>query len=174
MRAHNVIPKPLSPSNTALVSVIPSSTLGIAGMVTLHTPITLHEISYNVGTVGAGVSGVFRMALYTESGSLITGTNITDTSSLLATGVKTKALGADVYLAAGNYYLFFCMSVDETVTNPAISCWSGTANNFDAVTGEDVLCGTVVCTAGAAPSPLGTITAVASRVPFFKLGGGAT
>lgn len=173
MRARNAIPKPLDPVSTVLTNVIPSATLGIVGMVELMEPLLLHQIDYNIGTIGAGISGVLRIAIYTESGVLITGTNTTDSSSLLATGVKTLVLSADVYLLPGVYCQFFCMATAETVTNPAISCFTS-EGTFRAVTGESILCGTVVCVGGAAPSPLGTITSVANRVPYFKWYGAAT
>ncbi len=170
MRAHNAIPLPLAPCSTTLTSAIPSSTLGFVGMVVLKTPITVHTISYNIGTVAAGVNGVIRLAVYTESGALII--NTTDSPGLV-TGVQTKTLAADVYLPAGVYKTFVCMSVDETVTNPALSCFTQEAT-FSAVASEDILCGTVVVTGGAAPDPHGTITSVANRTPYFKFGGAAT
>lgn len=175
MRAAGIIGLPIAPSSNVLVTTaVPSSTLGFVGVVCYPAGIYLNNISYVIGTAatGTGAESV-RIALYTMSGSLITGTNVTDTPGL-ATGVRTVSLGANVYLPAGYYYQFVCMATDSNLLNPAIDTFTQETTFNSAAAGGFIETGTVVCVGGAAPATLGIITIVSNRTPYFKLGGVAT
>jgi hypothetical protein len=63
------------------------------------------------------------------------------------------------------------MSTNSNLLNPAIDCFTQETTYAQV---NDILTGTVVVTGGAAPSPLGAITFVANRTPYFKFNGGAT
>ena len=164
----NAIPAPLGAQTGALTTVLlPSAATGLVGLVHMDEPMLLHSLSYNVTAGAVGTGHVVRMALYTETKVLVAATNVTATVGT-ATGVRTVALGADTQLAAGNYYAFICSQTDSSVSNCTIDTWTIDAT-FDSVT--NILEGTVAVAAGAAPSPLGTITQVANRTPYLKLTG---
>jgi hypothetical protein len=170
-RAHTLMSQPfMQGSAVAGVLLASSAVSGLTGKVVVEAPITLHSICYKVTVAAVGAGTITRVALYTESGSLITGTNTTDAVGV-ATGVRTVTLAADVYLPAGVYYAFICSSTNGT-TNPTVATWTALDSSY--MSTSDVLAGTVVVAAGAAPSPLGAITASANDCPYFYLIGAAT
>lgn len=174
MRALNLQPMPLFAPTQSTASYTISTILGAVGLVVVPCGIVLHTLSYDITAAAVGSTGLVRMALYTESGALITGTNVTDNPAAAVTGVRTVTLGADVYLPAGVYYQFMCIATAYGTTDPKIGAYTlaGTAALYQAV--GSVGTGTVVCTAGAAPSPLGTVSAVNSSTPILRWVGAAT
>lgn len=171
IRCKNVIPLVIAESITGITPKLLASAAatGLTGMVNLPAPQLVHSISYNVSTPAVGTGHVVRVAIFSESGILITGTNGTDAVGTNS-GIRTITLGADVFLPAGNYRVFICSQTDSSVTNATISAFTA-GSLFNSAT--DILTGTVVIAAGAAPSPLGTVTAVANDCPVFKLNGAA-
>ena len=127
----------------------------------------LHSLSFNCTVAPTGTGGGVRQAVYSENGDLITNVNLTT----VAVGTNTGVLGADVYLPAGNYYEFFCLSAGWTLTQPTVNVWT-TNNNLNGNLPKP-FSGGVVITAGAAPDPLPSIAAAATRTLYCRWEGAA-
>ena len=152
-----------SGSGSALIT-----TAGKVGLFNVLHPIKLKRAVYNVGVAGTS-DAVVRIAVYRADGTLITNANGTDAVGT-ATGVRTVTFTTSVILEPGQYYLFICLSAGTT--GPQVTVWTSAGFViFRAVNATDdrIWEGTVVVTAGAAPSPLGTVTAADDTTTVVEL-----
>lgn len=172
-RGKNIIPYPVHSDYTwTKVAFTPTLTSGTVGMVFLNAGILVHSITFNVSTASVGATGFLRLMVWNESGTLIINQS-TGAGTVLALGLNTTALAADVYLPAGNYYIGVMRGANYATTQPVISCYTSTDTTFRSVASQEILQGTIAPSSGTAPDPIGTITAANSSTPMFKFYGAA-
>lgn len=150
----HAIPPPLGAHSNALVAIaMPNNnTVAQVGLITLPIPMTVVSFSFNSTVAAVGV-GELRICLYKGDGTRIPTCDVSTAAVTL--GVNTVALGNPTYLPAGNYFILVGNATAWATTQPTLQFWT---ENTTFNVGSYIVNGTVVMTAGAAPSPLGTIT----------------
>ena len=172
-RITNLVCNPIAGDDgTTTETAALTATVGFVGLFPCHAYIKAEKIGYEIHTAGVGTV-VLRAALYAEDGTLLgQGTDACGTN----TGIRRLTLDAPVLLKPGNYYVLFTYvsgTSGPTLDTHDCGTYQATLGATVAAVPEVFHGGTVVCVAGAAPSPLGTITPVASHLPICKLIGQA-
>ena len=147
-RISALMPFPSSFSN-AIGSNTVTATSANVGQLIFPCPIDVLSFSYNIGGAG-NADSVMRFSLYTVDGATQI-FNVTDASAA-ATGVRTVSISPNQYLAAGPYYMLYCLSSGSTA--PAISIHGTNGAFATGASGQPDLEGVLTVSGGAAPATI--------------------